>query len=360
MPARIPGATIRTRVSLGRRTFVPGQQLVWPITQDMVVEKFEVVAQGYMACTFAGTKPIINPIGLGQGLYRELYVTRSGTDRVKSFRGIRHIKHTSERQYGQVDGDVYKVNATTLGGATLAGNLTWGTTGQNTAFRHSNSIWMGTRHMAASYPTFFSTQGLQTAQFVINCGEYRDVQEPGNTDANTYSGVIEIEVFALCHDYLLGSNKLVGDFSQNVEEREYNGAQTNSRQFINPQGRLLGMLITGIQNNGAPFDFAHMANTRLEFKYEGISVSEGPLSAYQEIDMSETQLSSRLPGSAYLDLSALRDPRTGLPIRRGTQLEMLVSTDPALSYSSPGVKLVFEYDQILEFEGRSVAEAVAA
>lgn len=358
MTARIPGFVGKSHVSLGKKTFVAGALLSFMIPQDIVAKEFHIVVNGHMACTFAGTKPEVNPLGILHGLFSDVYLSRRGTDRVKSFRGTRHMRNTQERQFGQMDGDLYKVNATDLAGAISQGNVAWGTTGQNTAFRSTVTMMMENKLSGAWYPSLFSTAGLQTATLNINCGQYSAVQDPANTDVNTYTGTIEIEVFASCCDAMLGSDQIVGDFNQDIEEKEYSGAQSNSRQFINPKGILMGMWVTGLQAGGAPFDFKHMKNSRLEVKYEGITLAEGSLSDYLELDASKTLLTSRLKGSAYLNFLSNRNPLSGLRIANGKQLEIIVTTDSTLSYATP-VKLVFEYDQFIEFPGRSIEQAVA-
>ena len=357
MTAIISGYMGKSHVSLGKQNFSAGALLPFKVPQDVVVKEFIIVANGYIACTFAGTKPTVNPLGVLHGLLDEVYLSRRGTDRVKSFRGTRHMRNTVERKFGQNDPTIYKVNATNLAGAVVQGLPVWGTTTQNTAFREGCTMMMENKLSGAWYPTLFSTKNLQTATLNIKCGQFSGVQDPEDSNVGTYAGSIEIEVFASCSDFMLGQTEGV-DFNQNIEELEFSGAQTNRRGYINPVGVLQGMWITGNHEGSKPFDFNVMKNTRLEVKYQGIVLAEGSLADFMEIDLVKTNLSSRLKGSAYLSFVNNGDPRSGLPIAEGKQIELSITTDPALSYTIP-VKLIFEYDQLLDASAQAAASKAA-
>lgn len=353
MTAIINGFRGKTIVSLGKQPFAAGGVASFKIPQDVVIKEFILVVNGYMSCTFAGTKPTVNPQGLSHGLLAEISVSRKGTDRLKSYRGTRKLKAVSERQFGQEDGTLYKVNATDLDGSHSEGLPVWGTTGQNVAFRESKAICFENKLSGSWYPTLFNTKNLQTATLNMRFGQLSDVQDPKDSNAGTYTGSIEVEVFASCCDYLKDDANIGNaDWNENFQELEFSGTQTQSRRFINPQGMLQGMLITGVYDSnirgGKPFTMKHMKNTRLEIKYEGILLAEGAMSDFLEIDSQKTMLSSRKEGQVYLSFLNNGAFDSGLYIADGKQLELIVSTDSAHDYVTNGpVKLIFEYDQII-------------
>lgn len=348
MTTIIGGFKGKSHVSLGKQNFQAGGQVSFKIPQDIVVKEFIIVANGSIACIFAGAKPAVNPYGLLNGLIQEMSLSRRGTDRVRSYKGTRFLTNTLERQFGQMDSVLYKANSTDLSGAVIQGLPVWGSTGQNVAFRESQTIMMENKLSGAWYPTLFSTQNLQTATLNINFAQISAVQDPEDAAVATYtSSGIEIEVFASCCDYLLGSPEIgAADWNQNFEELEFSGVQTQSRKYITPQGMVQGILITGTHTNGKPFDFENMRKTRIEIRYQGIQIAEGSMADYLEIDCVKTLLSSRKKGSCYLSFLNNGAFDSGLFIAEGKQLELIISTDGSLSYAQP-VKLIFEYDSIL-------------
>jgi hypothetical protein len=346
MTAIIGGYKGKSHVSLGKITVTAGGSGSIKIPQDIVVKEFILVCNGYMAATFAGSKPGVHPYGILHGIINEISLSRRGTDRVRSYQGTRQLLHTLERQFGQKEPVIYKVNSTDLSGTVVEGLPVWGTTGQNVAFRESHTIMMENKLSGAWYPTLFDTKGLQTATLNISFNQFASVQDPEDAAVASYTGSMEIEVFASCADYLLGSKDIgQADWNQTYEELEFSGVQTNARKYITPQGMLQGMLITGLHSGSKPFDFQNMKNTRLEVKYNGIQLAEGSLADFMEIDNVKTALNSRKKGSAYLSFLNNGAFDSGLFIAEGKQLELIVSTDSTLSYASP-VKLRFEYDQI--------------
>lgn len=346
MTAIIKGFNGKTHVSLGKGTYAADGSMSIKIPQDIVVKEFILVVNGYIACTFAGAKPAVHPLGLSHGLFKEISLSRKGTDRVRSYQGTRQLIHTSERQFGQRDPDLYKVNSTDLSGTVVQGLPVWGTTGQNVAFRESHTIQMENKLSGLPWATLFNTKGLQTATLNISFNQLSSVQDPEDAAVATYAGSIEIEVFASCCDALLDSGDLnKADWVQTYEELEFSGAVVQSRKYITPQGMLQGMLITGLHSGSKPFDFENLRKTKIEIKYAGIQLAEGSLADYLEIDMNKTMLTSRRKGAAYLSFLNMNDFNSGLFIAEGKQLELVVTTDSSLSYSTP-VRLRFEYDQI--------------
>ena len=344
MTAIIDGFRGKTHISLGKQNYVAGATLPFKVPQDIVVKEFIIVVNGYMACTFGGTKPTVNPQGFLHGIISEIQLSRRGTDRVKSIRGTRHLTTTLERKFGSVDQPIYKVNATELGDGEVIGLPVWGTTGQNVALRDSTSLMMENKLSGAWYPSLFNTKGLQTAVLNIICGALSGAQDPTDANVGTYAGSLEIEVFASCSDFMLNEAP-IADFNQNFEDKEFGGAVTNSRQWITPQGMLQGMNIIGLHSGNKPINFDSMKKTRLEVKYQGILVAEGSLADFQEIDIKKTNVSRR-KGQAYLSFLNNMAFDSGLYIADGKQLELIVTTDSGLSYAVP-FKLVFEYDQLI-------------
>lgn len=347
MTAIIGGFKGKTHTSIGKGTWSKNGQMVVKIPQDVVVKEFIIVINGSIAPTFPGAVPKVNPYGISHGLLKEISLSRRGTDRVRSYQGTRFLATTSERQFGQRDGDLYKVNSNDLSGAALQGLPTFGTTGQYTAFRESQTIMMENKLSGLPGATLFNTKGLQTAQLVLAFGDLADVQDPEDSASVTsWAGSVDVEVFASCTDAYLDSADLnKADWNQTYEELEFGGAQNQARKYITPQGMLQGMLITGLYGGNKPIDFESMKKFRLEVKYQGIQLAEGSLADYLEIDMNKTCLTARKKGSAYLSFLNINAFDSGLFIAEGKQLELIVSTDSSLSYSTP-VRLRFEYDQI--------------
>ena len=178
MTAIIQGFKGKTLVSLGTATFQENGSASFKIPQDVVVKELIIVANGYITPSFAGAKPGCRPGGILAGLISEINVSRKGTDRVKSFKGTRHISAVQERQFGQNDGILYKANATTLNGSHSEGLPVWGTTGQNVAFRESKSVMFENKLSGAWYPTLFNTKDLQTAKLNLKFGTYAAIQDP--------------------------------------------------------------------------------------------------------------------------------------------------------------------------------------
>ncbi len=346
MTAIIGGYKGKSHVSLGKVTFAAGQNASIKIPQDIVVKEFIIVANGYQSCTFAGAKPAVSPHGILHGLLNEISLSRKGTDRVRSYKGVRQLNHTCDRMFGEAEASLYSVNATDLSGTVLENIPVWGTTGQNVAFRASKTIMMENKLSGSWYPTLFNTKNLQTATLNFTFGQFADVQDPDDAAVATYNGSIEFEVFASCADYLLDSPDLnKADWNQTFEELEFSGAQNQSRRYITPQGMLQGVLITGLYGGSKPFNYKNMKETRLEVKYQGIQLAEGSLADFLEIDMVKTHLSGRKKGQAYLSFLNNGAFDSGLFISEGKQLELVITTDATLSYATP-VKLRFEYDQI--------------
>lgn len=346
MTAIIGGFKGKSHVSIGKGKITPGGNISLKVPQDIIVKEFLIVANGHMVCTYAGAKPKVNPYGLLNGLINEISLSRRGTDRVRAYQGTRQLINTAERQFGQRDGDLYKVNSTNLSGDISQGLPVWGTTGQEVAFRESQTIMMENKLSGRWWPTLFSTKNLQTATLNFSFNQFSLVQDPEDSAAATYTGDIEIEVFASCADYLLDSTDLGNaDWEQTFEELEFSGVQTNSRKYITPRGMVQGISITGLHSGSKPFDFETMRKTRIELHYQGIRLAEGSLADYMEIDVNKTMLNSRRKGTAYLSFLNNDAFDSGLFVAEGKQIELIVSTDSTLSYASP-VKLRFEYDQI--------------
>lgn len=348
MTAIIGGFKGKSHVSLGRVTYSPGGSASIKVPQDIVAKEFLFIANGHITAAFAGAAPKVNPYGVLNGLIKEITLSRKGTDRVRSYQGTRQLVHTVERQFGQKDPDLYKVNSTNLSGDIVQGLPVLGTTGQNVAVRESQTIMMENKLSGAWYPTLFSTKNLQTATLNFQFNQAASMQDPDDATAVTsWGATIEIEVFASCADYLLDSPDIgKADWIQTYEEKEFSGSQNQARHYITPQGMLQGMLITGLHSGSKPFDFENMKNTRIEVLYQGIRLAEGSLSDFLEIDVNKTHLSARKKGSAYLSFLNNGAFDSGLYIAEGKQLELIISTDSGLSYATP-VKLRFEYDQIM-------------
>lgn len=351
MTAIIQGFKGKTHVSIGRGKYSAGGQMSVKIPQDVVVKEFIIVANGYVKSTYTGvgasTKPKVNPFGILHGIVSEMSLSRKGTDRVRSYSGTRQLIVTNERQFGQKDGDLYKVNSSDLSGDVVQGLPVFGLTAENTAFRESQTLMMENKLSGSWYPTLFNTKNLQTATLNISFGALSGIKDPEDASTATFDADIEIEVFASCADYLLESPDLnKADWNQTFEELEFSGVQTNQRKYITPQGMVQGILITGLHSGSKPFDFENMKKTRIELRYQGIQLAEGSLADYLEIDSVKTHLSSRRKGSAYLSFLNNSQFDSGLFIAEGKQLELIISTDSTLSYAVP-VKLRFEYDQII-------------
>lgn len=350
MTAIINGFLGKTLVSLGKFKYQKDGSATVKIPQDIVVKELIVVANGSLKATYTGvapsTKPNVNPYGVLDGLLYETSLSRKGTDRVRSYRGTRQLVNTLERVFGQADGQLYKVNATTLSGAISQGLPQFGTSGQDVAFRESITIMLENKLSGTWFPTLLNTKNLQTATLNFKFGPLSNVIDPEDTSTATIDGDVEFEVFASCSDYLLESPDLnKADWNQNFEELEFSGVQTNNRKYITPQGMLQGMLITGLHSGNKPFDFDNMKKTRLEIRYMGIQIYEGSMADFLEVDCVKTMLSSRKKGSCYVSFLNNDAFNSGLIIGEGKQIELIVSTDPGLSYATP-VKLRFEYDQI--------------
>lgn len=340
----------KTHVSLGVQPYVPGGVASWKIPQDIVAKEFIIVAEGTISSVFGGTAPKVRPYGVLDGLIADMSLSRKGTDRVRSYNGTRQLVQTQERQFGTMEGCIYKVNGSDLSGTTLQASIpTLGTTGQSTAFRESQTMMLENKLSGTWYPTLFNTKGLQTATLNMSFAAAANIQDPEDaTSVTSWSASVNIEVFASCADFLLDSPDLnKADWNQTYEEKEFSGVQKNARHYITPQGMVQGILITGMYGgNGKLFDFNNMKNTRIELRYMGIQLAEGALSDFLEIDINKTALTYRRKGSAYLSFLNNGQFDSGLFIAEGKQLELIISTDSAMSYAQP-VKLRFEYDQII-------------
>lgn len=350
MTAIINGFKGKSHVSIGRDKYSAGKSISFRIPQDIVVKEFIIVAKGTVTPTFAGTvTPKIRAGGILDGILSEISLSRRGTDRVRSYRGVRQLLNTVERQFGDGDPSLFKKNASDLAHPALQGLPEFAATTQPTAFRESVTIMMENKLASVWYPTLFETRNLQTAVLNITCGNLADIKDSEDAAALTsVAGDIEIEVFASCADYLLGSADIGKvDLVQTYEEKEFSGVQSQARHNLSPQGMLLGMYITGIKEGNKLFDFENMAKTRLEVRYQGIQISEGNLLQYMSIDANKTLLYNHRRGSAYLNFLNNSDFMSGLMIGEGKQLEVTISTDPSMSYATP-VKLIFEYDQVLD------------
>lgn len=347
MTAIINGFKGKTHVSLGKQKYSSGGLVSFKVPQDVVVKEFIIVANGYVAATYGAGTPLVRPYGILDGLIADMSLSRKGTDRVRSYRGTRQLVCTLERQFGQKDPDLFKVNSTDLSGTISQGRPTFGTTGQNTAFRESHTVMMENKLSGAWYPTLFSTKDLQTATLNITFNPLSSIQDPEDSAVVTsWAADIDIEVFASCSDYLLGAAEIgQADWVQTYEEKEFSGVQNNARHYITPQGMLQGMLITGLYAGSKPFDFENLKKTRIEVRYQGIVLAEGSMADYMEIDINKTMLTSRRKGSCYLSFLNNSAFDSGLFIAEGKQLELIISTDSSLSYATP-VKLSFEYDQV--------------
>jgi hypothetical protein len=339
----------KSHVSIGREKFVSGKSITFRIPQDIVVKEFIIVAKGIFTGVFPATAPKLRQNGVLDGIVTEISLSRRGTDRVRSYRGVRQLINTVERQFGDGDPTIYKKNATNLAHPALQGLPEFAATTQSTAFRESVTIMMENKLASVWYPTLFETQNLQTAVLNVICGDLMNIKDPEDAAVLTsITGDIDIEVFASCADWLLASPDIGKvDLVQTYEEKEFSGVQSQARHNLSPQGMLLGVYVTGIKETSKLFDFENMSNTRIEFRYQGIQIAEGNLLQYMSIDANKTLLYNHRRGSAYLSFLNNGDFMSGLVIGEGKNLEVTISTDPSMSYATP-VKLIFEYDQLLD------------
>lgn len=352
MTAIVNNFTGTTLVSLGKVKFVEGGSASIKVHQDIVVLDFIFKSKGLITPTYTGVgdsvKPIVNPYGILNGLLYETSLSRKGTDRVRSLMGTRHLIVTNERPHGERDGIIYKKNSTSLKGDIDQGLPEFSLTGEPMSFRESVSMPMQNKLSDSWYPTVFNTRGLQTATINLRFGRLADIVDPEHVTTATFTGDIEIELFARCADHLLVDPNIGKiDWNQTFETLEFSGAQSNSRKFITPQGMLQGMLVTGLKNGNKPFDFHDMEQTRFEMRYDGILIREGTLADYIDVDNDKTHRSKTRKGSCYINLLREGIFESGLYIRPGTQVELILTTDPSMSYNPNPVKLVFEYDQII-------------
>ena len=350
MTAIIDGYLGKSLVSVGKFKYQKDGSATVKIPQDIVVKELIVVANGHLKATYTGsgnsTKPKVNPYGILDGVLYETSLSRKGTDRVRSYRGTRQLVSTLERLFGTADGQLYKINATSLTGDIKQGLPEFGDSGEDVAFRESITIMLENKLSGSWFPTLLNTKNLQTATLNFKFGPLSDIIDPEDSSTATIEGDIDFEVFASCSDWLLDSPDLnKADWNQNFEELEFSGVQTNNRKYITPQGMLQGMLITGLHSGKKPFDFENMAKTRLEIRYMGIQLYEGSMADFLEVDCVKTHLTNRRKGSCYISFLNNDAFNSGLMIGEGKQLELIVSTDSSLSYAQP-VKLRFEYDQI--------------
>lgn len=359
MTAIINGFKGKTHTLLGTVTVNPGNTSSLKVFQDIVGKEIILVADGHVASVFPGAAPKLRPLGVLDGVIQEINISRRGSDRVKAFKGLRKIVHNVERQFGQRDSDIYKVNATTLADPVSFGQVVLGTTGQNVAIQQAASIMFENKLSGNWSPTLFDTLGLNTAQINFIWAPLSNLQDPDDATAVTsWSQSITVSVYVSCSDYLLGSKDIaLGDWVETDEELSFSGAVNGQKRFITPEGMLQGMLITGLHSGNRPFSYENMKKTYLEFRYLGTILAEGTLAHFAEIDNIKTYLGARMKGSAYLSFLNNSAFDSGLLIGENKQIEVSVTTDPALSYASP-VRLVFEYDQI-KFNAAKLAEIKA-
>lgn len=351
MTARIQGFSGKTNFIMGSSNVVKNARDAVKIHQDIVVDKFLLYFRGSIKVDYTGgTAPKLNPNGLLDGILEELTVSRKGTDRLRAYRGIRHLIHTVDRHVAERDLPVYKVNAADLSGNVLEGIPTLGTTGQTTQVLECIPMMMSNVLSGAFDLTAFSSKDLQTATINIKYGDFSkclDIEDPNSANATAITVEGVIDVIPYCVDDLL-SNANIGqaDFVQTYEGKDFGGVQTGAKHFFSPEGMLQGILITGLHSGGKLFDQKVMEKTYIEIFYLGVMVAQGSLSQLRELDIIGT-IAPRRKGSCYVSFLHKFDANSGLYIGTGKQLEVKVTTDPALSYSPSPVQLMFEYDQLI-------------
>jgi hypothetical protein len=349
MTAKIQGQTIKTLISIGKETLAEGKNLSFRIPQDIVVKEFIIVTKGTMTGVYPGATPKVRPYGFLDGVISDLHITRRGNDRVKSFRGTRQLVYSVERIFGDGDPTMHKINSLDLSGNVVQGSLALSPTTQPTSFRESITVLMENKLSGVWYPTLFSTEGLMTAALNITCGSFSNIKDPEDAAVLTsLAANVEIEVFASCVDHALGSKEIGSiDFVQSFQDLSFGGSVSSSKQVLSPQGRLQGMLITGLKEGSKLYDFENMSKTRIEISYMGIRTHEGTLLQLMSVDSNKTLLWNHRKGSAYVSFLTNGDFNSGLQIADGKQLDVMVTTDPSISYVTPTV-LAFEFDQIME------------
>lgn len=351
MSAVVQDYSGQTLLSLGREKLVPGKDLSFKVPQDKIIKEFIIVAKGSAKSVHAGAAPKVRQYGVLDGMLSEMYLSRKGTDRVRSYRGVRQLRHTIERNFGDGDPAVYKQNSTELGDGESQGLLTFGATGEDVAFKESVSILMENKNSGSYFTTLFSTKQLQTATLNIKPGAYASIQSPDDAAVATITADIEIEVFASCADHALDLSDKFIDWVQTYGELEFSGRQDNARHYLRPQGEVQGILITGQKGSKRqPFNFENLSKTRIELRFAGILLFEGTLLQLQAVNANKNSMLAHRKGSVYINFLNNSAFGTGLNVGEGTgvrDIEILVTTDASLSYSPDPVRLVFEYDQII-------------
>lgn len=360
MTARINGARAKSLVLLDTINFVENGRASVKVFQDLIVKKFLFITEGNLIWTGDGsgtlTKPVIRPYGISDGLFEEVVLSRKSSDKVRAYKGVRHLCNTHERMNGQKDPAIYKSNAADLSGTFLEGLPVFPATTQKMPFREAQSILMENGISDSPYTTLFSTKDLSTSTINFKFKTLSNVRDPeGTSTAPITSDGITIKVYAVCADYLLESANIGKiDFVQVPEEVELAGAQAGAKHFISPEGLLQGMYITGTHSNGKPFDMKDMEGLKLEISYLGVDLWEGSMLDMQDADNLETLLMNRKKGTCYVNFRDSGMLQSGLPIVENKKLQIKVTTGAGISY--PAV-LTFEYDQLI-FDPALIPRAV--
>lgn len=331
---------------IGEIAINPGKSGFLEIFADRLYKSFHLCTKGAsFRPTFSAGAPMIHHQGVLGGLIRSLKIQNKGGEDLRSYNGIHQLINDQREDFTDRGALIRQLNSTTLGSGVSDEGYPTLTSGQDVAFYEAFPIYMENRKSLEYWRTYYSTLGNKSAKLIIDFNNWIDIldgEDASTTSAITGSGVIE--VYGLKADHLIAPFESFYQHVTSFDQIVQVGNTNNTRFTLSPEGELQGFWIRACKGaKDVRFTFQEMADTIMEFKFDGETIVRGNLLALGSMLMHDRPLLDVIRGTVRINLLNSKTWGTGLYTGEGSNTKAI---EVFITCSVANAKFYFEYDRI--------------
>lgn len=342
---------LSTRSSkLQSKKFQESNSMNFPVPAGKVIKGFVVQLKGYFTPTFASA-PTLNPHGIFDSLVNAISFVDDKGNVIKKVTP-EWMRFQARHLVGNPAPEYYKTNSTTLGSTPTKGDVSTpfavGTSTQNVAFVTALEVSFENKVSTDWAKTFFALRSNIASYIQIDTKLFKNIEKTGGSNITACTGDVDVEIQLI--EAPMEMQSIDFDIWRQSFIKVAIGSQLNEYPIELPRtGKIQGLRLALSHGSGADrvnMDLA--SNTRIKLVANGREIIRDVtlLNLIYE-NMSKRFQDDMIPGTAYLSLLNNSDYNTALPANQYQRLDLVVSTDSAMTYS-PQASLEIGIDEILK------------
>jgi hypothetical protein len=344
---------------VGEIAINPGKTGFLEVPADRLYKAFHFVSKGLsFNVTYTAGAPKIHHMGVLGGLIKKLVLQNKGGEDLRTYLGISQLINDQKEDFTDRGALIYKGNSLSLAGGSSADDYVVAATTQDNAALEAFPMFMENRKSLEYYRTYYSTLGNKAAKILIDFNNWIDILDAEDASTTTaISGSGSIEVYATKADHLIQPYESFARHITSYDQIAPVGNTNSTRFTLQPEGELQGFWIRSVKVSGGKeirFTFQEMADTVMEFKFDGETIWKGNLLAASAINMHDRPLLDVIRGATRVNLLNSKTWGTGLYTGEGSNTKAI---ELFLTCSVASPKFYFEYDRIRAAKQPEVAKA---